>query len=123
MDGYDGYNKVTCGTVTCTNLQNQIKRNGSGDKTPMTKRQYKKRPNPKPKIKHKSVTFHTLAFCLWHSHRIPEKWYEIIILVLMDSMCIVMDSCLAVEIRVKKLPEQTEHSISQRKTRSYTVNI
>ena len=110
MDGYDGYNKVTCGTVTCTNLQNQIKRNGSLDKTPMTKHQrpkpqYKKRPS-------KSVKFHTLAFCPWYSHRIPEKWYKINILVLMDSMCIVMDSCLAVEIRVKKLPEHTEHTCS-----------
>ena len=91
-------------------------------KTPMRK---KLAPNPNliKNQTHKSVTFHTLAFCPWHSHWIPEKWYEIIILVLMDSMCIVMDSCLAVEIRVKKLPEHTEHSISQRKTRSYTKDL
>ena len=53
---------------------------GSRDKTPMAKchcpkPQYKKcspQPqNPKPQT-HESVAFHTLAFCLWHSDRIPD---------------------------------------------------
>ena len=33
-----------------------------------------------------------------------------------------MDFCLAIEIRVKKLPEHTDHSMSQRNNRSYTAN-
>ena len=32
-----------------------------------------------------------------------------------------MDFCLAIEIRVKKLPEHTDHTMSQRFNRSYTI--
>ena len=54
---------------------------GSRDKTPLTKchcrkPQYKRMRTPTPKPQppdpeHKSVAFHTLAFCPWHSDRIP----------------------------------------------------
>ena len=32
-------------------------------------------PTPKPQT-HRSVVFHTLAFCSWHSERIPKKLSE-----------------------------------------------
>ena len=79
MDGYDGYNKVTCGTVTCTNLQNKMKRNGQNAnyKTPTPETSATPPPPPPPQKKKKPANFYTWGFFHGISPETPENGSEI----------------------------------------------